>query len=132
MQRRECCKRARSCLAKSLWRLCVARVTWNRKRATFGAEVLVITDSTIEIRPGDPAKKPEASFKVSFAGDQIAELRGDGILLDSFTLEPEILSNDLSSKGRKTRATELRRDTAGDGPRHSRHRRSPLLRALGR
>ena len=38
---------------------------------------------------------------MSFTGDEIVELRGDGILLDSFTLEPEILSNDLSSKGGK-------------------------------
>jgi hypothetical protein len=38
---------------------------------------------------------------VSFAGDEIGEIRGDNILLDSFALEPEILSNDLSSKGGK-------------------------------
>ena len=57
-----------------------------------------ITDSTIEIRPG--RKKPEL-VQVSYAGDEIVELRGDGILLESFTLEPEILSNDLSSKGGK-------------------------------
>jgi penicillin-binding protein 1B len=57
-----------------------------------------VNDSAIEIRPG--RKKPEL-VQVSFAGDKIAELRGDGILLESFTLEPEILSNDLSSKGGK-------------------------------
>ncbi|HKP82184.1 MAG TPA: PBP1A family penicillin-binding protein [Pyrinomonadaceae bacterium] len=57
-----------------------------------------ITDSTIEIRPG--RKKP-ALVQVSYAGDEIVELRGDGILLESFTLEPEILSNDLSSKSGK-------------------------------
>ncbi len=57
-----------------------------------------VTDSAIEIQPG--GKKP-ALVQVSFAGDEIDELRGDGILLESFTLEPEILSNDLSSKGGK-------------------------------
>jgi penicillin-binding protein 1B len=57
-----------------------------------------ITDSAIEIRPG--RKKPEL-VQVSYAGDEIVELRGDGLLLESFTLEPEILSNDLSSKSGK-------------------------------
>lgn len=57
-----------------------------------------ITDSTIEIRPG--RKKPEL-VQVSYSGDEIIELRGDGILLESFTLEPEILSNDFSSKSGK-------------------------------
>ena len=60
-----------------------------------------VTDSAVEIRPGRSGiKKPEL-VQVSFAGDEIVELRGDGILLESFTLEPEILSNDLSSKGGK-------------------------------
>jgi penicillin-binding protein 1B len=57
-----------------------------------------ITGSTIQIRPG--RKKPEL-VQVSYSGDEIVELRGDGILLESFTLEPEILSNDLSSKSGK-------------------------------
>src|SRR5215210_1489178 len=51
----------------------------------------------IEIRPG--RKQPQV--RVIFTGDEIAEVRGDGILLKSFALEPEILSNDLSSKGGK-------------------------------
>src|SRR5215203_1342189 len=52
----------------------------------------------IEICPG--RKQPQA-VRVIFTGDEIAEVRGDGILLESFALEPEILSNDLSSKGGK-------------------------------
>ncbi|HLM24568.1 MAG TPA: transglycosylase domain-containing protein, partial [Pyrinomonadaceae bacterium] len=60
-----------------------------------------VTDSAIEIRPGRSSTKKPALVQVSFAGDQIVELRGDGILLESFRLEPEILSNDLSSKGGK-------------------------------
>ncbi|HEU4869388.1 MAG TPA: transglycosylase domain-containing protein, partial [Pyrinomonadaceae bacterium] len=57
-----------------------------------------VSESTIDIRPGRASKKEYELVRVSFSGDQIAELRGDGIALDSFTLEPEILSNDLSSK----------------------------------
>ncbi|HEX7334662.1 MAG TPA: PBP1A family penicillin-binding protein [Pyrinomonadaceae bacterium] len=61
----------------------------------------IVTDSTLEIRPGRSNTREPDLIQVSFAGDEISELRGDGILLDSFTLEPEILSNDLSSKGGK-------------------------------
>lgn len=58
-----------------------------------------VSDSTIDIRPGRASKKDFELVRVSVAGGRIAELRGDGIALESFTLEPEILSNDLSSKG---------------------------------
>jgi len=58
-----------------------------------------VSDAAIDIRPGRASKKEFELVRVSFSGDQIAELRGDGVALDSFTLEPEILSNDLSSKG---------------------------------
>ena len=58
-----------------------------------------VSDASIDIRPGRASKKDFELVRVSFSGDRIAELRGDGIALDSFTLEPEILSNDLSSKG---------------------------------
>jgi len=60
-----------------------------------------VSDSAIEIRPGRASKKEFDLVRVSFSGDRIAELRGDGSALDSFTLEPEILSNDLSSKSAK-------------------------------
>lgn len=55
-----------------------------------------VSDTAIDIRPG--RTKEYELVRVSFSGDRIAELRGDGMALDSFTLEPEILSNDLSSK----------------------------------
>ena len=59
-----------------------------------------VTDSGIEIRPGR-SKQPEL-VRVVFDGDHIAELRDDvGGLLESFMLEPEILSTDLSSKAGK-------------------------------
>src|SRR5262245_26341580 len=58
-----------------------------------------VSDAGVDIRPGRASKKEYELVRVSFSGDQIAELRGDGIALDSFRLEPEILSNDLSSKG---------------------------------
>jgi len=58
----------------------------------------IVDGPAIEIRPG--RKQPEV-VRVIFNGDEIVELRGDGILLDSFALESEILSNDLSSKNGK-------------------------------
>src|SRR6185295_15285603 len=59
-----------------------------------------IVDTGIEIRPGR-SKQPEL-VRVVFEGDQIAELRDDfGGLVDSFTLEPEILSSDISAKAGK-------------------------------
>ena len=60
-----------------------------------------ISDAAIDIRPGRASRTEFELIHVSFSGNEIAELRGDGISLDSFTLEPEILSNDLSSKGGK-------------------------------
>src|SRR5215510_3910852 len=49
-----------------------------------------VTDSAINIRPGRAGKKEFELVRVSFSGDQIAELLGDSIALDSFTLEPEV------------------------------------------
>ena len=60
-----------------------------------------VFDSAIEIHPGRSSSKQPELVRVSFAGAEISEIRGDGILLESFTLEPEILSNDLSSKSGK-------------------------------
>jgi len=60
-----------------------------------------VFDSAIEIHPGRSSSKQPELVRVSFAGARISEIRGDGILLESFTLEPEILSNDLSSKSGK-------------------------------
>jgi len=60
-----------------------------------------VNDSTLEIRPGRSSRKQPELVRVIFEGDEIVELRGDGIALESFALEPEILSNDLSSKGGK-------------------------------
>jgi penicillin-binding protein 1B len=61
----------------------------------------VLAGSDLEIRPGPSDERKPEVVRVSFAGDEIGEIRGDNILLDSFALEPEILSNDLSSKGGK-------------------------------
>src|ERR1700741_1639561 len=59
-----------------------------------------VLDSVIEIRPGR-SKQPEL-VRVVFGGDEITELRDHvGGLLESFTLEPEILSTDLSAKAGK-------------------------------
>ena len=64
----------------------------------------VVSESAVEIRPGRNGRRQPAVVRVGFAGDQIVELKGDGVALDSFTLEPEILANDLSSKGGKREA----------------------------
>src|SRR5215212_7320344 len=58
---------------------------------------LNVLDSAIEIRPA----RSKQVVRVTFANDRIDEVRGDGVLLESFTLEPEILSNDVSSKAGK-------------------------------
>jgi penicillin-binding protein 1B len=60
-----------------------------------------VSDATVEIRPGRSVSKQPELVSVVFANDEIVELRGDGIAIESFALEPEILSNDLSSKGSK-------------------------------
>jgi len=57
--------------------------------------------SVVEIRPNRANANQPGVVRVAFDGEQIAELRGDGVTIESFTLEPEILSNDLSSKAGK-------------------------------
>ncbi len=60
----------------------------------------VPADSALEIRAAR-AKEPQM-VRVTFAGDEIAEIRGEDFgLVESFTLEPEILSTDLSAKAGK-------------------------------
>jgi penicillin-binding protein 1B len=62
----------------------------------------VTTAAAVEIRPGQTfGKKQPAVVRVVFADEQISEITGDGITLDSFTLEPEVLANDLSTKAGK-------------------------------
>ncbi|HET8782882.1 MAG TPA: PBP1A family penicillin-binding protein, partial [Pyrinomonadaceae bacterium] len=58
-------------------------------------------DTSVEIRPNGLNPNQPRLVRVTFEGEQIAELTGDGVALDAFTLEPEILSNDLSSKAGK-------------------------------
>src|SRR5215203_4592867 len=52
-----------------------------------------VAEAAIEIRPA----RSKQVVRVTFAGDQIDEVRSDGAVLDSFTLQPEILSTDLFS-----------------------------------
>src|SRR5215213_7378321 len=56
-----------------------------------------VAEAAIEIRPA----RSKQVVRVTFAGEQIEEVRSDGALLESFTLQPEILSTDLSSKAGK-------------------------------
>jgi penicillin-binding protein 1B len=60
-----------------------------------------VNDSAIEIRPGRSNRTQPEVVRVMFDAGPIAELRGERIALESFALEPEILSNDLSAKGGK-------------------------------
>lgn len=63
-----------------------------------------VNDSAIEIRPGRSSKRQPEVVRVIFDTGGISELRTDRIALESFALEPEILSNDLSAKGGKREA----------------------------
>src|SRR5690242_8622637 len=65
----------------------------------------ITSEAAVEIRPGHSSvRKQVALVRVTFDGEKIAELTGDGVSLDSFTLEPEVLSNDLSAKAGKREA----------------------------
>ncbi|HEY0431914.1 MAG TPA: PBP1A family penicillin-binding protein, partial [Pyrinomonadaceae bacterium] len=62
------------------------------------------TDSTIEIRPNANQNRA-ALVTITFdRNTRISALTGDGIPIETFTLEPEVLSNDLSSKSGKRQA----------------------------
>jgi penicillin-binding protein 1B len=83
----------------------IANIVWN---GSFSQ-----TDSAIEIRPTRRSGRPgrvRATFGGAEEQNTISELTGDDLPLDSFTLEPEVLSNDLSYKTGKretVRYTEL-------------------------
>lgn len=55
----------------------------------------------VDIRPSRPSKQQPKIVTVSFSDDAIVELRADNTPVDAFALEPETLSNDLSSKSGK-------------------------------
>lgn len=80
------------------------------KRAGYvESEASNVWSGSFETRPGQIEIEPSRTssrqqppvITVIFSGDTIAELKADQITIDSFQLEPEILSNDLSSKGGK-------------------------------
>ncbi len=59
-------------------------------------------EAAIEIRPQHTNRSKPSTVRVIFDGDnKISELTGDDGPLDSFTLEPEVLSNDPFSKAGK-------------------------------
>jgi penicillin-binding protein 1B len=59
------------------------------------------TESAIEIRPGRSNQSRSVIRIIPDVHNNISALTADGIQLDSFTLEPEVLSNDPSSKAGK-------------------------------
>jgi penicillin-binding protein 1B len=64
-------------------------------------------DTAIEIRPNSDHTRA-AIIRISFGGDnRILELTDDGIAIDSFTLEPEVLSNDPLTKAGKREAVRF-------------------------
>ena len=65
------------------------------------------TEGTIEIRP-NANQTGSTIVKIGFNGDQkISELTDDGISINAFTLEPEVLSNDPLSKAGKREAVRF-------------------------
>ena len=64
------------------------------------------TESQLDIRPSANRNRSPV-VTVSFANDSISALTEQGTPLDSFTLEPEVLSNDVSSKSGKREAVRF-------------------------
>ncbi len=52
----------------------------------------------IDIRPSRTNKIHPKIVTVTFSGEEIVSIGADGLLIDAYTLEPEVLSNDTSSK----------------------------------
>ncbi|HVF21889.1 MAG TPA: PBP1A family penicillin-binding protein, partial [Pyrinomonadaceae bacterium] len=64
----------------------------------------IVNGAAIEIRPGRNSRKQPALVRVVFVDDGIGEITGNDGPLESFTLEPEVLSNDISAKAGKREA----------------------------
>jgi len=63
-----------------------------------------IAKDQIDIHPSLTNQAQPRTLSLGFSDGAISELKADGTPIDSFTLEPEVLSNDLSSKGAKREA----------------------------
>src|SRR6185312_3256287 len=65
------------------------------------------TETAIEIRPNATFTRP-ALIEVLFSADnKISDLKEDGVAIDSFKLDPEILSQDALSKAGKREAVKF-------------------------
>jgi len=62
----------------------------------------------IEIHPTRTTTRQPLVVRVKFSAGRIEEISGNGVVLDSFTLEPETLSNDISSKSGKREAVAFK------------------------
>ena len=58
----------------------------------------------IDLRPSRGNKRQPKVVTITFDGEKISALKADSVDIESFTLEPEIISNDLSSKAGKREA----------------------------
>lgn len=73
---------------------------WNGAFNTRAGEVIIQPHRTNDSQP--------KLVTISFNGEQISRVTADGNEIESFTLEPEVLSNDLSSKGGQREALSYR------------------------
>jgi len=65
------------------------------------------TETAIEIRPNATFTRPALIEVVISADDKISNLKEDGVEIDSFNLDPEILSQDALSKAGKREAVKF-------------------------
>ena len=71
----------------------------SKASAVWSGSFNLVGDAALEIHSAR-VKQPQV-VEVLFAEDKIAELRGDGIHIETFALEPEILSTDIFAKAGK-------------------------------
>jgi penicillin-binding protein 1B len=100
-------------LIDALRRAGYAEATESASNVWSGA--FVARDGEIEIRPRDAARTDRSADALGFAPasvrvrlddhrDAISEITGDDVSLDSFTLEPELLTNDAAEKNARPAA----------------------------
>jgi penicillin-binding protein 1B len=61
-------------------------------------------DPIVEIHPHSKNADSPQIVQIKFAEDRISEMTGDGLTLESFALEPEVITNDHSSKTSRIKA----------------------------
>jgi penicillin-binding protein 1B len=67
----------------------------------------IVRGSFVEIQPNRVSKSQPKVVRVGYLDKEIVELNADGAPIESFTLEPEALSNDASTKAGKREALKF-------------------------